>query len=107
NLVTALLDTVQFRIVLGYSVFFVLGYLLHTMKPTAKKVLVGAVLVVIGTATTIIGTSAVSLFTGEANQSLYEYHSPNVLITSAGVFLVVQHYCATRSIPLAEKSPWV
>lgn len=84
------LDTMKFEVVLGYSVYFVLGYLLHTIPAIkSSKVVVGLLAcLVVGVGVTALGTAALSLRALEPVSLLYDYLTPNVCLAAVAVFLL-------------------
>lgn len=89
--VQALTSTMQLHLPLGYSVYFVLGYLLHTASPTPKQYRLALTLGALGVLTTAAGTSFLSLRAGAGDATLYAYLTPNVVAASVAVFMLAKH----------------
>ena len=91
-IVDAVLETAQLQLVLGYSIYFVLGYLLHAGLfagvRTLWLVLAGAAALV----ATVAGTSWLSIRAGTGDAWLYAYLTPNVVVMSAVVFLLAKRW---------------
>lgn len=88
----AFLGKMQFEIVLGYSMYFVLGYLLHTSRFTARTMRIMTVAGIAGVIITALGTTAISLHNGEPSALLYGYLTPNVAVAAVTVFLLIKHF---------------
>lgn len=82
-----LTSTMQFHLPLGYTVYFVLGFLLHTASPRPGQYRLAFVLGGLGILTTALGTSVLSLRAGAGDATLYAYLTPNVVLASVGVFM--------------------
>jgi surface polysaccharide O-acyltransferase-like enzyme len=99
-----LLDTLQLQMVLGYAVYFALGYLLQQMLITRRIALVAAVVGVVGIVATVVGTSLLSLRGGEPDGTLYGYLTPNVLVVAVAVFCVVTYVVENHARPRAPRA---
>lgn len=82
--------------VLGYSGYFMLGYLLSkaTLKKGTKIVLIIAG--ICGAGITIGGTLGLSLSMGKPQTMLYDYLSVNVLLTAVAVFIAAKELFARK-----------
>jgi len=74
----------------GYLGYLILGYYLSNKTFRNKiRVKYGAIfLIVAGISITAVGTFMASKYKGEMNGALYGYLTPNVLLISAGVFIL-------------------
>lgn len=90
------LGTMQFSVVLGYSIYFMLGHLLFSIKITPLMTTVLGVAGASGLLITALGTSWLSLGDGAPDSLLYGYLTPNVLLASVGVFAVMKYWTASR-----------
>lgn len=95
--VSSVLDAAQVHLVLGYSLFFVLGHVLHT--GAADRIGTGWVIAagVAAVAVTFVGTSFLSLRAGVGEGLFYGYLTPNVTIASAAVFILVRRAVGERT----------
>ncbi len=79
------IDLVNFT---GYLGYFVLGYYLLQVPP--KRKFMPAMLIFLGLIVTIFGTYWVTESDGSFSSVFYKYLSPNVLMVSIGVFLIMR-----------------
>ena len=93
---TEFLGTMKFSLVLGYSVYFVLGYLLSTTAITRRRVALASAAGAVGLICTALGTSLLSLRAGSGNALLFDYLTPNVLLMSIAVFVFVRYQFEKR-----------
>lgn len=86
----SMLGAAKLELVLGYSSYFVLGYLLSRVRlqPWQLWALAGAGAA--GLAATAVGTAAVSRRAGEWDELFYGFLTPNVLAVSVAVFCLVK-----------------
>lgn len=79
-------DALNLKFVMGYTGYYVLGYLLS--KKALKKSTLALIIVagVCGMAVTVGGTALLSMSAGKANTLFYDYLSVNVFFTSVAVF---------------------
>ncbi|MBC9943065.1 acyltransferase family protein [Leucobacter sp. cx-328] len=89
-LIAGVLETTRMHLVLGYTLFFVLGYLLSTMLLTLKRVALISVLGVCGVVATAALTALVSQGAGTPNAFFYDYLTPNVVVAAIAVFIGVR-----------------
>ncbi|MTK53744.1 acyltransferase family protein [Paludibacter sp.] len=83
---------IDFTYFSGYLGYPILGYLL-AYKIEGKRVkTMGLLLFIIGVIITMIGTYLSSENDGNFNGYFYTYLSPNVIITSSGIFVFIKHY---------------
>lgn len=85
-IIAAVNKKVLLDMAVGYSGYYVLGHWLRTEKLSEKAekwLYIGGLL---GALFTVAATWFVSHFTGSADESLAEYLSPNVMLTSAAVY---------------------
>ena len=82
-----ILDTVNFNIVLGYTGYFVLGYVLSKAELTKKQTKIIYIACVIGFAATVALSSGVSVLKNNSVDLFIDYLSFNVLLESIGVFV--------------------
>lgn len=91
-MVATVLDTAQVHLVLGYSVYFVLGHLLHTgllaRTGTGWVITAGA----LATAVTVLSTSLRSVQAGAGDDWYYGYVTPNVVVASSAVFILAKRW---------------
>lgn len=80
------------HMVLGYTGYFILGYLLHT-KALYKKVRIFIyILGCAGLLVTVVATTAVSMKAGKPSMFFLDYLSPNVLCMSCAVFCFAKEH---------------
>jgi surface polysaccharide O-acyltransferase-like enzyme len=97
---TDLLASMQFHLALGYAIYFVLGYLMHTATISRTVTLVLAISGALALVATAAGTSVLSLRQGTPDGLLYGYLTPNVVLVSVGVFAVAKFFSERREAPL-------
>ena len=80
------------HMVMGYTGYFILGYLLHT-KALAKKIrIIIYVLGCAGLLVTVVATTVVSMKAGKPSMFFLDYLSPNVLCMSCAVFCFAKEH---------------
>lgn len=80
----------------GYLGYMVLGYYLSNMKSFKKSK--SFLLYSIGVIVTILGTYYLTSKNGAFNSTFYGYLTPNVLLSSTGIFLLIKEIHITSSI---------
>ena len=88
--ITEILEKAQFQLPLGYSIFFILGHLLHTAHISIRVRYVLLLAGAVGIIATVLGSSLLSLAQGSGNGRLYDNLTPNVLAVAVAVFVVVK-----------------
>lgn len=86
------LDRAQLHLVLGYSMFFVLGHLLNTVtlsRGALRWCLLGGFA---GIAVTALGTAWLSSVQGKNTVFFYQYLTPNVVIVAVAVFCAAKYW---------------
>lgn len=91
DLVRDVLGSMRFDLVIGYSGYFILGYLLHTSRPRTssegrRALAAWTVAALLGIAVTIIGTTRVSRLAGETDERFFDFTTLNVAVVSVAVF---------------------
>ena len=107
HLLSQILDTMRLNMVLGYSLFFVLGYLLSTMRLTRKRVRLIALLGVAGVIATFGLTSLLSIWRGEPSARFYDFLAPNVIASAVAVFVLVRAFSTHSSIEGTPPHPLI
>jgi len=74
----------------GYIGYFVLGYFLSNL--TIKNKYVPIMFILIGMSITIYGTYYLTLKNNEYSEYFYGYLTPNVLLSSMGIFLLFKNF---------------
>jgi surface polysaccharide O-acyltransferase-like enzyme len=87
---------------LGFSVYFILGYYLSKYELSRKTKLWIYILAIISILFQIIGTSVVSWKLNVAHQLLYKNYTPNVAIQATAVFLIIKDM--TPKIHFSERT---
>ena len=82
-----ILGAMRFDLVLGYSGYFVLGYLLHTSVVRRGALVAWGVAALLGIAATFAGTSSVSRAVGETDERFFDFTTLNVAVVSVAVFI--------------------
>ena len=82
-----ILDAVNFNIALGYTGYFVLGYVLSKAELTKKQTKIIYCAGLLGFVSTIGLSVAFSVFKGKSVDVFYDYLSVTVLLESIGVFM--------------------
>lgn len=107
-ILASFLDTMQLQLPLGYTIYFVLGYLLHTTPLSNVQTIWLAIMAIAGAGVTIVGTSALSLHASDGPVGLlYGYLSPNVLLTAVGIFGLVKRVQREESLEGPSHTPIV
>ena len=104
-LISRVLETTRMHLVLGYTLFFVLGYLLSTMRLTRKRVTLISVFGVVGVIATAALTSLFSLRAGEPTAFFYDFLTPNVVVAAVAVFTLVRAISTRRAPSDAKPHP--
>lgn len=75
----------------GYMGYMVLGYMLaKAPRPSRKNAFVALVLIAVGYGITVLGTALMTAQQGRFVGSFYGYFSPNVMLFSAGAFVIMR-----------------
>lgn len=96
--ISAVLDTMKLQLVLGYSLYFVLGYLLSTLTLSRRSLSLLAIGGILAVAVTATGTSFLSNRGDEPNALLYGYLTPNVVLSAIAVFCLVKAWGDRRAL---------
>ena len=88
---SALVDTLQIQLPLGYSFYFVLGYYLKTLTVSRSLCLTAGALGAAGIVCTILLTLWASVRSGAPVSAYFDNFSLPVCLTSAGIFLVAKY----------------
>ncbi|MBO4211972.1 MAG: acyltransferase family protein [Oscillospiraceae bacterium] len=90
GILMSFVSLLQPKMFLGYSIYFVLGYLLHTaeLKNAQRNWLY--MLGLLGVLFTVIATALYSCSENTQQTRFYEYFTLNVLLASAGVFVLAK-----------------
>lgn len=88
----AALGYADLRFVMGYSGYFILGYLLNRRTLGAREERTIYALGALGFAATFFGTQALSLRAGAPNGLLYGYCTVNVLFEAVAVFTLFKQH---------------
>ena len=83
-----ILGNVSMTLVVGYSVYYVMGYRLSTIKVSPRLLCLAVAGGLIGFISTILLTRWISLSSGSANQMFYGYLGLNVMLESVCVFVL-------------------
>lgn len=89
-IVSDIVTIARVHLVLGYSLFFVLGHLLHQGLFAEIKTFVVVLALVVAISVTAVGTSLLSDRAGTPDGLLYAYLTPNVTVAACCVFLLVK-----------------
>ena len=87
-----LLDALNLKFVLGYSGYFILGYLLNKRKISKKQETIIYILGLCGALYTMLATAFFSKRLEEPTQLFYRYLSPNVCAMAAVVFVFAKKH---------------
>lgn len=86
------------HMVLGYTFYFLLGYVLHNKQLSKKICLLIYIIGIGGLLFTIFGTLVLSRLTNKPNDYLFDYLSPNVMMLSIAVFCFAKHHLKSERI---------
>lgn len=89
-IISSVVGTARVDLVLGYTLYFVLGHLLHTGMLARVRTSVLVISFIASIAVTAIGTSLLSARAGVADGTLYAYLTPNVVVSAVCVFLLIK-----------------
>ena len=83
----------------GYIGYLVLGYYLSIkeFKNTKRLKKIALLLFILGTFITIFGTYFLSKLSGKFNDILYNHLTPNLLISSIGIFILIKYSRGIKS----------
>lgn len=90
--VAEVVDKAQLHLVLGYSMFFVLGHLLNTATLSRTVLLWCLTGGIAGIAVTAFGTAWLSIVQGKNTVFFYQYLTPNVAIVAVAVFCSAKYW---------------
>lgn len=97
RIISSVVGTARVDLVLGYSLFFVLGHLLHQGLLSQLRAPILVLGIVVSGVVTAVGTSFVSGSAGAPDTTLYGNLAPNVVVASVCVFLLVKRIVERRS----------
>ena len=86
DLIGDVIGTMRFDLVLGYSGYFVLGYLLHTTRLSVRARLGWAAAAVLGVVVTVLGSDGFSRRLGETDERYFDFTTLNVAVVAVAVF---------------------
>ncbi|WP_449373485.1 acyltransferase [Arthrobacter psychrolactophilus] len=86
------LDKAQLHLVLGYSMFFVLGHLLNTATLSRKALMWCLLSGLAGIIVTAVGTAWLSMLQGKNTVFFYQYLTPNVIAAAVAVFCAAKYW---------------
>lgn len=95
--------TTGFPLALGYLGYFILGYRLKEVDVVKITGLLIITLYIIATAVTFLGTTYLQIPSGQFNEILYAYLSPNVIVASLALFLIIKRFGHTFSQKLSDR----
>ena len=101
-----LLDTAQLHIVLGYAVYFVLGHLIFSASISRRSAIAVVALGLAGYIATAVGTSWLSSRGNGPDDLLYGYLTPNVMLTSVGIFALASYLSHAADL-LSDPPRWI
>lgn len=85
-------EKMDFHLFLGYSSYFLLGYVLSSTKIRKRTINILYILGVIGYVVTCLGTAVLSYYNQSAVASMYNNFTVNVLWQSVAVFLFMKEH---------------
>ena len=106
-----LINSIDIHMVVGYSVYFVIGYYLHKVLSvpvsgksgiSGKLLYTAIVMGIIGFVSTVLLTAWISVRTGAPNEMFFSYLSFNVLLEAVSVFILV--YAVVSRIAFGERA---
>lgn len=92
DLLRSVLGTMRFDLVLGYSGYFVLGYLLHTARGTTRARVGWIICAAAGIAATVWGTIEASRAAGETDERYFDFVSITVAVVAVAVFVCARDW---------------
>lgn len=99
--VTESTSELDFGMVSGFSGYLVLGYLLGDLQNNKKTTIIALILSILSVTITAVGTYIlIAYFDNKySGYYFYGYKSPNVIIHSASVFVILKYYFSTTHYP--------
>ena len=94
------LDKAQLHLVLGYSMFFVLGHLLNTTTLSRKALVCWLLGGMAGIVATAVGTAWLSVAQGKNTVFFYQYLTPNVVVVAVAVFCAAKYWGERHTLSL-------
>lgn len=88
----------NFKLFLGYTGYFVLGYYLKNTEITKKWRYIIYGLGIIGYLETILLTNLVSNISGKATETYYEFFALNVALEALGIFVFAKYHFKTNKV---------
>lgn len=90
EVLSEVLGTMRVQLVLGYSSYFVLGYLLSTVEPRRARLRWIAAAGAVGALGIGVGTSLVSRAEGTSDELFFDFLTPGVALVSVAVFCLAR-----------------
>ncbi|QIK64452.1 acyltransferase [Leucobacter viscericola] len=90
ELLAEVLGTIKLELVLGYSAYFLLGYLLSTCRLSRRAVIWLSIAGLAGLVATAVGTVLVSHAQEESDELFYRYLTINVAAVAVAVFVLAR-----------------
>lgn len=76
--------------ILGYAGYFILGFFLSHTSFSNKQLRLVYSMSIFGFLLTIVGTILIAKYTQEANEWMFGYLCPNVIVMAVGLFVLIQ-----------------
>lgn len=103
RIMQSIIDKVQLQFVLGYTFYFILGYVISIVK-ISKKMLSGiCVLGLLGFISTVVLTVLVTYYYQKPNELFYGNFTINVFLESVVVFVLFKHFFEKTKIVQNKK----
>ena len=96
-------NNMELGFLMNYFVYYILGYYLenYNLKKLIRNIIY--LLSLISIFGTMYLTKEISIQTGTANEIFYNYLTPNVFITSAGIFIFVKEFIKNINLKARNK----
>ena len=105
NLGQSILGLLDLKYVMGFTGYFVLGYVFHQTEisiKTTRWIYFGAITAFF---LTFVGTIFISFYEGKANTLFYENFSITTLVESVAIFLLIKSRLGCAPAPVESASP--
>lgn len=102
--ITDVQSPIELSTMAGYMGYMVLGHVLvKAPRPSRKQAFVAVTLIIVGYVITALGTALITAQKGHFVAVLYGYFSPNVMLFSAGAFVIMRVVFEGRNSRLVRR----
>ena len=98
DVLRSMLGDMRFELVLGYTAYFLLGYLLREVVLGRRALIALVAAALVGIVGTVVGTVLVSRAEGEWNELFFDFVSPGVAAAAVAVFCLAKSWGERHSL---------